>query len=183
MDAIEEEDMKKILRLFFGIVFVCAGISSFATSIGTGLIGLVIGLALLFPDISKAMTEKRRKDQKAQVPAENPVTTFTCMVTGTRFECRFPSGKFTDRQQVLNKLRIGDLVTLKKTEWEGEPAFAVMSTLYGVDIGMIPANNVSKVAKLYDQYQIVGKLTEFSAFEVDGTSYTGCSVELDCYDK
>lgn len=82
---------------------------------------------------------KKNKVQEQQQVGEitsksKPITTFSCESVGFRFPCRFPNARFTDRNTLLYKCKVGDDLTLKEYEWEGKIAYALIHNKFGADI-------------------------------------------------
>lgn len=70
------------------------------------------------------------------------------MVAGTDYPCRFPSGKYTHRAyDTCKAAKVNDKVTLKKYDYKGETAYAVMLDKVGSDIGVIPKNRIAALEK------------------------------------
>ena len=170
---------KKIL----GILFLIAGTGALVGAgrprpdFATGIVGVVIGLFLIY----KSVQSKPRKNNSNDMPLEQPIKTFSFQIAGFRFNCRFPTTRFEKRQILLNYCKLGDVISLRQFEWEGESAFALINDKYGADIGVVPAEYVNTVLKLNQEYTVHGKIIELNKIQYKGESYTICSVELDCY--
>ncbi len=173
-------------KKIFGILFIIYGIS---VSIGigyphpnivAGLIGIGIGLYLYY---SSKNAPKRTHIKKENESLGTPVKTFSFRATGFRFACRFPTNRFKERQNVLIYCKLGDPISLRQFEWEGAPAFAIISNKCGADFSVVPAEHVNAVLDLTEKYIVRGKIIELERIEYRKETYTVASVELDCYEK
>ena len=111
----------------------------------------------------------KRKDQSA-----DPAGTYSFQAVGISYNCRFPSARFkgSARQFVLDKCRTGDPVSLKAYEWEGGPALAIMADKYETDIGVVPADQVSRIQKILQQYrEVKGKIIDIRILNPDEEDY------------
>lgn len=175
---------KYINQKNIGILFVLSGISAFLgmgtqPNISTGIITTGIGVFLIY----RSRKEKTVESKDAGIDPANPVKTFSFQVAGFRFDCRFPSGRFHNRQILTAHCRVGDAVTLRQYEWEGEPAFAIISQKHDADLGVVPAIHVNKVLELTEDYRVTGKIIALNEITYRGQHYTTCDIELSCYEK
>ena len=66
---------------------------------------------------------------------------FSFKAAGFRFECKFPSkGWQQTRQDILIRSKVGDAINLRQYEWEGEPAFALISDRWRADVELFQLN-------------------------------------------
>lgn len=104
--------------------------------------------------------------------------TFSFRLAGVVFPCKYKS--YTDRQEIIALTEIGEPLELKRYEWEGEPALAVMNPRLGADLGVVPARNVDRVLKLMEQYPLEIYVEENTEFDYKGEDYTGCDIRINC---
>lgn len=72
---------------------------------------------------------------------------------------------------------------MRQYEWEGEPAFAIISQKHDADLGVVPSIHVNKVLKLTEDYRVTGKIIGLNEIMYRGEPYTTCDIELSCYEK
>lgn len=175
--------VKKIL----GGLFIIAGTGALVGAgrphpdIATGIIAIGIGAYLIYR--SKKVTSEKTEKNTIPSQTKKPVKTFSFQAAGFRFDCRFPNKRFRDRQAVLARCRVGDTVSLRQYEWEGKPAFALISDKCGADLGVIPAIHVNKVLALTEHYTVIGKIIALDEVEYKKDFFTTCDIELSCFDK
>lgn len=176
-------------KKIFGIIFIIIGINSFFPSgqqhpnIASGIVGLALGAYLLY---SSRKNEKKQQDipSVSEQIQEKPVKTFSFKAAGFRFECKFPSkGWQQTRQDILIRSKVGDAINLRQYEWEGEPAFALISDRWRADVGVVPAEHIKTVSMLCEEYTVVGKIISLSRIEYRKDFYTICDIQLSCYPK
>jgi len=111
---------------------------------------------------------------KKKAPEAAPAGTYSFQAVGISFNCRFPSSRFKGRtrQFVLDKCRTGDPVSLKEYEWEGEPALAIMADKYETDIGVVPADQVTRIRKLLQDFrEVKGKIIDIRILNPNTRDY------------
>lgn len=175
--------VKKIL----GVLFIISGVSTFLGIVSppsdplAGIIAIGVGIFLIYRSTKKRNNKHAIED--LNTPVVPPVKTFSFQAAGFRFDCRFPNKKFSERQAILIRSSVNDTVTLRQYEWEGKPAFALISDNLDADLGVVPAVHVNTVLKLSQEYDIHGKIISLNQIEYRGDPYTTCDIELDCYQK
>lgn len=87
------------------MLFILSGISVFITEpdiITGGIISIGIGVFLIY----RSRKEKTMEPKDADIDPVDPVKTFSFQATGFRFDCRFPSGRFHNRQILTAHCRV-----------------------------------------------------------------------------
>lgn len=74
-----------------------------------------------------------------------------------------------DRQKTIKKLRVGSLVTLKKTKRSGQNVYIVSDYNTGNVIGEISYGTSDYLAANYPNHKILGKVTEIGKITPLGT--------------
>lgn len=103
------------------------------------------------------------------------ISTYSFQAAGINHSCLFPSGRFKGRtrQFVLDKCHVGDAVYLRPYEWEGEPAFAIMSKKYDTDIGVVPADKIQLILKKTSAPGVIaGTIIDIRVINPDEEDYT-----------
>lgn len=102
-----------------------------------------------------------------------PAGTYSFQAVGITHGCSFPSSRFKgrSRQFVLDKCRTGDPVSLKEYDWNGSPALAIMAEKYGTDIGVVPADQVNRIRKLRQEYEVQGRISDIRILNPDEEDY------------
>lgn len=85
-----------------------------------------------------------------------------------------------DRQKTIKKLRVGSLVTLKKTKRSGQNVYIVSDYNTGNVIGEISYGTSDYLAANYPKHKMLGKVTEIGKITPLGTG-TQVKIEYKVY--
>ena len=103
-------------------------------------------------------------DPPEGIPSAKPRKQVTTKVAGVTFKCDLDRNE--SRQEILEGVYEGDYVELQEYEYKGSPAFYVIDTQTGLDIGNIPADVAQKISQfdnpIYEAY-----VTRRGSFEPD----------------
>ncbi len=113
------------------------------------------------------------------VSDREPDTTFSFKPTGFTFDCLY-SDRY-ERQDVIIRSRIDDSFHLREYEWEGKPAYALVSDRLNADFAVVPAKLVDKIKELNDNYKIIGHITNIKETPRRRDTVYYCDVQLSCY--
>ena len=175
-----------MFKILIGIIFIIAGAGALLGAgrpqpdIATGLIATAIGVYLIYRSVKNTPSAHQ---EASFTPPGDVVKTFSFQAVGFRFKCRFPNGRFDTRQSVLSRSHVGDIITLRQYEWEGKPAFALMSQRCNADLGSAPAGHVNTILELAEKYNVVGKIISIDHIEYRREPYITCDIELSCFSK
>lgn len=137
---------------------------------------------ILVSEYRMNMQQKRIEDEKAKAEKEKRfVKTYTFEPTGILHDCKFTA---KSRQYAIIHSRVGNPVSLRVVEWQGEPAIAIINDKLGYDIGMAKATkDLPRLLDAYKKYDIEGTIQNIHTFEYKGEEYLGVEVMLKFYEK
>ena len=176
-----------MIRMVLGVFIVVCGIINIPTDSGSGAMCVVFGITLAL--WGWYAWTKKKADYVSAVHDEimgyaatalDPAACDTCTfeVTGVTHECRFsPLGRH--RQDVMKEIRVGNQIYLKRYEWQGKPAFAVMSWKSNEDIGVAPRGCVRSLVRLEGKGVTSGIVVSTRNFEYNGDYFNNCEVRID----
>lgn len=104
-------------------------------------------------------------------------------IVGTHYVCLYPKGALAHRTRALSKSKLGDPVSLKMYEYEGQSAIAVINDRLGVDIGVIKEESVPRILKILHDNHVKGKIIKRDSYfenndEENGELIFTCTVQL-----
>ena len=146
------------------------------------VVPIIIALSVLLWKYKKK--EKLSTNQIIFVEDRPVLQTYSFTPTGYHYPCKFPSAgsSYDDRQTIIKLSKVGDIVTLTEFKWERKRAIAIINNRFGADIGVVPADyRLNDILKLYDSYDIQGRITAINISNSDKMYYT--EIELQCYEK
>ena len=125
---------------------------------------------------------KKKKIETPKAPPSPPIKTKSLTVTGTRYECLYPNRGISSRQAAIRRSKIGDPVSLKEYDYQGDPAIAVLNDQLGCDVGVVKNNQYKKtILNAMKKYDTRGEIIDISTFGEDDDYI--CQIRIDCYDK
>lgn len=193
-----------VILMLLGLSFILVSLNPF------DLFGVILGAVLIFFGYFRIRKPnlKNKKDQAVQsnkvkdipvkdipvkdIPAKTteyklpdmqPLETYTFGVTGFRYPCKFPSAIISKRQDAIECVKVGEIVSLHPYEWRGADAYAVVPCDLLCDIGVVPAIDISNVVSLSEIYDVMGYISNIYTANVEGKDYETCDITLNCYEK
>jgi hypothetical protein len=177
--------------IIIGAVLILAGLSGLIRGGFTpaAIVPLLIcfagGGALIYLGIKRLKNPRPVEAAQMSVPAYGPPDgSFTFEPTGTRFECKFPGKIISDRQVALKRSKVGDPISLRIYEWQGNPAIAIMNDRLGVDIAVARSETQrDKLLKIISENNIAANIIRMTDFNYEDENYLNCEIELKYYKK
>ena len=124
----------------------------------------------------------KKKKPDPDVPKSPPVKSKTLTVTGIRYECLYPNKGIFHRQGALRRSKLGDPVSLREYDYQGDPAIAVINDRLGCDVGVVKNNQYKKtILNTMKKYDTRGEIIDLRVFGEDEEFI--CQIRIDCYDK
>ncbi|MBR1710096.1 MAG: hypothetical protein IJ719_14915 [Clostridia bacterium] len=170
-----------------GFIFVWGGFATLMKGNNAGYLVLIVGIGFFFLGYilkkkireNKAVISSRSSDTGSE--GEDSEGTITFKAVGSTFDCKY-SDRY-ERQDVLRRSGVNDTFHLQEYEWEGKPAFALISDTLNADFGVVPAKLVRKVKEIYDHYTVIGRITKINMIDKRDDTVYYCEVCLEYYEK
>ena len=177
--------------IIIGAILILAGLSGIINGglTPTAIVPLLIcfagGGGLVYLGLQRLKNPLPAEAPQTSAPVESPPDgTFTFEPTGTRFECKFPGKIIADRQVALKRSKIGDPISLRIYEWQGNPAIAIMNDRLGVDIAVARSETQrDKLLKIINENYTTANIVRMTNFDYEGENYLNCEIELKYYKK
>lgn len=110
--------------------------------------------------------------EPAEIPSSRPDYRHRITPVGIAFPCK--KGFAKNRQTVMRKLKLGDIVDIEKYMWEGKPAYMFVDRKSGLDFGVMPASEAAYVSDVW-------KIKRFEAYVIYTGACRGYDQDLDDY--